>query len=152
MNETNDFPTLPSRPERPDEAALHGWFAEQRLKSIDNLETAARQIITLCTTLLGLLLGLMALAAPNLPAHMGWSGVQWLSGLGVVALLVALLCGLSVVVPWRTAVNLQAPGELQATWEQLLARKSQGLRLAILFFAGAVVCLTAVILIALYLL
>jgi hypothetical protein len=150
MNETDDFPTLPTRPERPEEAVLHGWFAEQRLKSADNLETAARQIITLCTTLLGLLLGLMALAGVHTPAYMHWSGVRWLSGAGVILLLVALLAGLSVVLPWQTAVNLSDPNDMAQTWARLLAQKSQGLWLALITFALAMFCLALIILIALW--
>ena len=149
MSETETYPTLISDKEAPEEAALAQWFADQRTKSVDNLEAAARQIITLCTTLLGVLLGLMSLTKDNLPPYMHWSGVQWLSGLGVVGLFVALACALYVVLPRHNPVTLNDPDSLQTVFQSILERKHVGLRWAIISFAGAMLCLVLVLVISL---
>jgi hypothetical protein len=151
-NEADNIPTLTTRAESQQQAALYAWFAEQATKSVDNLEQAARQIITLCTTLLGLLLGLLALAEDPLPAHMHWSGVQWLGGLGVAALLLALGGALYAIIPRRIPVNLNDPKDLQNEFDALLARKSRGLQVAVAGFGSAMFCLGAVVAAALALL
>jgi hypothetical protein len=158
MNEPEPAPTLSVEPETVsvepetgEEAALYAWFAEQRLKSPDNLEAAARQIITLCSTLLGLLLGLLALTDSPLPAHIRWSGVQWLGGLGAAALALALAAALTVILPRPLTAAHNDPDELQAAFASLLARKSRGVWWAALFFGVGMVCLTAVTIIALIL-
>ncbi len=146
---SNAYPTLPTERETPQQAALAEWFAQQHVQSAANLETAARQIITLCTTLLGVLLGLMALTEDTLPAYMQWSGIQWLSGLGVVGLFAALGCGLYVVIPRPNMVTINDPDNMGAEFTALLARKSRGLLLAVILFGAAMFCLVCVIIISL---
>jgi hypothetical protein len=148
-NEADNIPTLPTRAESPQQAALYAWFAEQRTKSVDNLEQAARQIITLCTTLLGLLLGLLALTEDPLPTHIHWSGVQWLGGAGVVALLVALGGALYAILPRRIPVNLNDPKDLQNEFDALLARKSLGLQVAVVGFGAGMAFLGIIVVVAL---
>lgn len=151
MIETDIYPTVPTNKESPEEAALAQWFAEQRTKSVDNLEAAARQIITLCTTLLGILLGLMTLTKETLPEYMQWSGVQWLSGLGVIGLFAALAGGLYVVLPRENPATLNDPDSLQTAFKAILERKHLGLRSAILLFGGGMFCLMLVVVISLFL-
>jgi hypothetical protein len=148
-SEPNPYPTLPTEPADAGQTALAAWFAEQRLKSADNLETAARQIITLSTTLLGLLLGLMALSEKTLPVYMQWSGVQWVSGLGVVGLFAALACALWVVTPRPAPATLNDPDNLEEAFAALLAHKNRWLRRAIVLFAAGMLCLTLVVVISL---
>lgn len=142
------YPSLPTEQETAAEAALYAWFTEQQLKSADNLEAAARQIITLCTTLLGLLLGLLALAEDPLPSHMRWSGVQGLGVAGVVALLLALAAALTVVLPRPLTFIKNDPDALQAAFAGLLARKNQRLTWAVWLFAAGMFCLGAIVVIA----
>jgi len=149
MSEPDVYPSFPTEPETAEEAALYAWFTEQRIKSVDNLEGAARQIITLCTTLLGLLLGLLALTEDPLPAHLNWSGVQWLGGLGVAALLLALGGALWAVMPWRIEANLIDPEDLQAKFETLLARKRLGLQVAVVCFGAGMLFLGAIVVVTL---
>jgi len=149
MSEPDAYPSFPTEPETAEEAALYAWFTEQRVKSVDNLEGAARQIITLCTTLLGLLLGLLALTEDPLPAHIHWSGVQWLGGLGVAALLVALGGALYAILPQRIPVNLNDPRDLQNEFDALLARKSRGLQVAAVGFGAGMVFLGIIVVVAL---
>ena len=51
------------------QAKLDAWFAGQVLKSPDNLESTARQIITLVTALLGVLFTVLAVAKDPLPCY-----------------------------------------------------------------------------------
>ncbi|MCP4356526.1 MAG: hypothetical protein GY796_00715 [Chloroflexi bacterium] len=148
-SESNAYPTLPTEPADPGQTALAKWFAEQRVQSVDNLETAARQIATLCTTLLGLLLGLMALSNETLPKYMHWSGGQWLGGLGVTALFAALTCALWVVMPRATPATLNDPDSLEVAFTVMLARKNAWLRRAILLFAAGMFCLSLLVVISL---
>lgn len=143
------YPSLPTEKELVWQTALARWFAEQHLKSVDHLEAAARQMITLCTALLGTLLGVMALSAETLPGYMRWSGIQWLSGLGVVGLFAALACALYAVLPRPWPVNLNDPASLQAAFDKLLARKHWGVWLAGFIFAGAMLCLMLVVVLSL---
>ncbi|MCI0581119.1 MAG: hypothetical protein L0332_32825 [Chloroflexi bacterium] len=149
MIESDVYPSLPTEKESASQTALARWFAEQHIKSVDNLEKAARQIITLCTALLGTLLGLMALTEETLPRHMQWSGIQWISGVGVVGLFAALACALYVVMPRPNPVSLNDPGSLQTAFAMLLARKQLGLRLAIIIFAIALLCFMLVVVVSL---
>lgn len=149
MIESDIYPTLPTEKEPAAQTALANWFAEQHIHSIDNLETAARQIITLCTALLGALLGLMALTETPLPQHMQWSGVQWISGAGVVCLFAALACALYVVIPRRHPVNLNDPQNLQNTFETLLRRKQRWLWAAIITFGVAMFCFALIVVVSL---
>lgn len=149
MIESDVYPTLPTEKESASQTALANWFAGQHLKSVDNLEMAARQIITLCTALLGTLLGLMALTEETLPKHMQWSGIQWISGVGVVCLFIALACALYVVIPQRNPVALNDPESLQTAFTTLLARKHFWLWLAIIIFAVAMACLMLVVVVSL---
>ena len=77
----------PGTPETPRELALGQWWAEQELKSPANLEAAARQIITLVTSLLGLLLAILAVAEDPLPAYLASGGLRLAGGLAILALL-----------------------------------------------------------------
>jgi hypothetical protein len=145
MIESDVYPTLQTEKEPASQTALVKWFAEQRLKSMDNIEAAARQIITLCTALLGSLLGLMALSEETLPRHMQWSGIQWISGIGVVCLFIALACGLYVILPSRKPVNLNDPDALEAAFDRLVFQKNVGLQLSTIIFGIAMLCLMLVV-------
>jgi len=144
------YPTLPTAKPSAQEDALARWFATQRTQSIDNLEGAARQIITLCTTLLTVLLGLAALTAETLPSYMSAALIRWLSMVGVLALFVALGSALLVVLPGATWVKLNDPADLAAAYDKLLAYKNTGLTIAVVVFGTAMLCLTGVILGALW--
>jgi len=144
------YPTLPTTKPTAQEDALAQWFAKQHTQSIDNLEGAARQIITLCTTLLTVLLGLAALTADALPTYMNATVIRWLIMVGVLALFSALGSALIVVFPGATRVTLNDPKDLAAAYDKLLAFKNTGLSIAIVAFGIAMFCLTIVILGALW--
>ncbi len=133
----------------PQEERLAAWFAEQHLKSPDHLEAAARQLIGLVTALLGLLLGVLAVAKHPLPAYLASPWVKGLGAAGVVLLLAALLAGLAVLWPRQMAVLAHDLTAQRRAFEALLARKNRALRVALVGFALGVVALAAVLVLAL---
>jgi hypothetical protein len=152
MPSESDVYKPPQRPETDAEAALHAWWTDQRTKSVDNLEAAARQMITLGSALLTALLGLMALSNATLPAHMTWSGIQWLSGLGIVGLFAALAFALVVVYPRPNPVTRNDPAAEKQAFEGLLQRKSRWLSAALWAFGVGMACIVVIVLISLALL
>jgi hypothetical protein len=137
------------REETPEEAALRDWFDQQALAAPDNLEAAARLIITLVTTLIGLLLGVLAVAGEPLPGYFQYPSVRWLSVAAVGLLLIALAAALVVVFPFRQAVDRQRPSAQQVAFQQLLGRKSAALRVAAVCFGLGLLALGSVLVIAL---
>ena len=148
--EPDPTPTLETEAPSATDDALYAWFAEQQTKSVDNIEQAARQIIALCGTLLTVLLGLVALTSANPPGYLQWWVIQWLSLGGVVGLFLALASALTVVIPNVTTVTLNEPDKLTDAWRELLTAKSIGLTIAVLVFGVAMLCITGVIVGALW--
>jgi hypothetical protein len=137
------------REETPEEAALRDWFDEQALAAPDNLEAAARLIITLVTTLIGLLLGVLAVAGEPLPGYFNYPSVRWLGVAAVGLLLIALAAALVVVFPFRQAVDRNRPSEQRDAFQRILERKSAALRIAAFCFGLGLLALGAVLVIAL---
>lgn len=140
---------LPTRRETEAEATLHAWWTEQRARSVDNLEAAARQIVTLSSALLTTLLSLLALSNATLPVYMTWTGIQWLGGGGVVGLCVALGCALATIYPRPQRVMVNDPAAERQAFEALLQRKSRRLAAALWSFGAALACLGAVVVVTL---
>ncbi|NPA92659.1 MAG: hypothetical protein GXO56_03160 [Chloroflexi bacterium] len=137
------------RPPRADEDALAGWFEAQRLKSPDTLEAAARQIVSLVTTLLGLLWAVLALGNDQTPAYVGQPLVGWL-GVGVVVLLLAALaCALAVLYPRRFEVPLHNVAAQRAAFEALMRHKATWLARAWWCFYCGVALLGVIVILAL---
>lgn len=123
--------------ESPEEEAVRKWLAEQRLKSVDNLEAAARQIITLVTALLGILFGILAIAKEPLPVYLQWPLLRYLGIVSVVGLCLALACALLVVLPFAYRHYPHRPDKQRAAFTDLLNRKGFWLTGAgALFFVG----------------
>ncbi|MCS6911050.1 MAG: hypothetical protein NZM11_10885 [Anaerolineales bacterium] len=137
------------RPETPEEARLRQWWAEQAVTAPDNLEAAARQIIGLVSGLLGVLFGVLTLAAEPLPVYLQRDDVKFAGVAAIVLLLLALLAGLAVVFPQSVAVPRARPDEQAAQFAALLGRKSGALGLAAVCFGLGVVALGAALIIAL---
>lgn len=145
----NDVYEPPQRPETEAESALHGWWAEQRTKSVDNLEAAARQIITLCSALLTVLLGLMALSEATLPKHMTWSGIQWLSAIGIIGLFAALAFALFVIYPRSNLVTHNDPSAEKQAFNDLLLHKNRWLSRSLWAFGIGMACIVLIVVISL---
>jgi hypothetical protein len=138
------------REETPVEQATREWFEKQSLASPDSLNEAARQIITVVTTLLGILLGILALASHPLPTYLRLPVIRGL-GIGVVVLLLlSLAVALIVTHPLRWQVNPNRPVEQIRTFQRILRIKSIGLGIAATLFWLGLVGLGSVIIIAIY--
>lgn len=133
------------RAETTAEKELREWFEKQELASVDNLEGAAKLIITLVTTLQGLLLGVLAVAEDPLPDYFNYPLVRYLGAGSVALLLLALVAALAVVLPFRSGAFHSRPDKQRAAFEQLLRRKSVSLTAAVVAFALGVVALGMVL-------
>ncbi len=136
------------RPPTPEEERLLAWFAEQELRSPDHLEAAARQVVGLVTGMVGLLLGVVAVAQNPLPTYLAWPPLRWLAAAGIVFLLLALVAGLIVLWPRRVEVSPHNLTEQRTTLETILRRKARALSLAMGLFGLGVATLGAVLVLA----
>jgi hypothetical protein len=82
------------RRETPPEEALRLWFDEQEKKSLDNLEAGARQIITLVTTIYGLLFGALAFGSEKMEASLHYRPVLVPGTVAILAMLGAVIISL----------------------------------------------------------
>lgn len=137
------------RPETPEEARLREWWARQAVAAPDNLEAAARQIIGLVSGLLGVLFGVLALAANPLPVYLQRDDVRVAGVAAIALLLAALLAGLAVIFPQSAIAPRARPDEQAGQFAALLGRKSSALGLAAVCFGLGVVALGAALIIAL---
>jgi hypothetical protein len=106
-------------------------------------------LVGLITGLLGVLFGVLTVAAEKLPAYLNLPGVR---GTGVAAVafwLGSLLCGLVVVLPFRWQVQPGHPQTEHATFEAILGRKAGWLLAAVIGFALGVIALAIVLIVAL---
>ncbi len=138
------------RPLTPEEERWDEWFATQELRSPDNLEAVARQLLGLITGLLGLLLAVLALSESPLPAYLDHPVVPWLGGLGIVFMLVALLFAMGVLWPRRLIVSPHKLQEEKAAFWAMVERKAQLLRIALGAFVWGVLLLGALLVLALF--
>jgi hypothetical protein len=128
------------RRETPPEEALRLWFDEQEKKSLDNLEAGARQIITLVTTIYGLLFGALAFGSEKMEASLHYRPVLVPGTVAILAMLGAVIAALAVVLPiFAYTYNPHQPATQQAAYQTMLKVKSWGLRLAVLGFGVGLV-------------
>lgn len=135
-------------PESPESAALGAWWQEQWLKSIDQMEATARELIALASALIGLLVGLMALTENPLPTYMKSLPLRGLMVVGVLCLLVALGCGLAVLWPRRWVDAPHRPDIQQANWQKLVQQKQVWLMGSGAAFGLGLFCLGAAVMVA----
>lgn len=103
-------------------------------KSLESLESAAKQIITLVTSLLGLFLGILAFKDD--PAYLAHWDVKLLGGAALLAFLVTLSFALAVVLPREHRVS--DLNSMRIALTSMLGRKRDNLRAAMLLFGSAV--------------
>ncbi len=140
---------LSIREETSEEKKLREWFETQALESPKNLEEAARLLIGLVTGLLGALFGVLTVSAETLPAYLSLSAVKWCGILAVVLWLLSLLCALVVVTPHRWQSDAGKPESQSEMFKAMLGHKSRWLRDSVTLFAGGVIALGIVLVIAL---
>jgi len=137
------------RVENDDEKRVREWFDTQRFESVKNLEDAARLLIGLVTGLLGALFGVLTVSADTLPAYLSFPVVKGFGVLAVALWLLSLLCGLVVVMPRKWQADAGKPEAQNEVFRGMLAFKSRWLRDSVFLFAGAVISLGVVLVIAL---
>ena len=140
---------LSIREETSEEKKLREWFETQALESPKNLEDAARLLIGLVTGLLGALFGVLTVSAETLPAYLSLPVVKWCGILAVVLWLLSLLFALVVVTPRRWQSDAGKPETQSEVFKAMLSHKSRWLKDAVMLFAGGVIALGIVLVIAL---
>lgn len=131
-----------SAPLSPEDERLDKFFDEMEQGSLKTLEDAARQIITLSTTLLGAFFGLLAFK--DAPSYLGFVEIKVIGTLALISFMVALYFALQAVSPKRyifSHANLTAKRKIL---EEMLAHKHGIVNRASWIFAfGAFLMLVA---------
>lgn len=110
-----------SAPLSPEDERLDKLFDEMETGSLKTLEDAARQIITLSTTLLGAFFGLMAFK--DAPTYLKFFEIKAIGTLALISFMAALYFALQAVSPKRytfSHANLTAKRKIL---EDMLAHK-----------------------------
>lgn len=144
-----NIPTTAGRPETPAEKDLSEWFAKQTLASLDNIETAARTILSLVTALIGALFGVLTVASKDLPAYLDNPLTRWLGVISVVALLLTIVGALGVLLPFHATVASHRLDQQKQAFQSILNRKSRWLKATVITFGIGVDTLGLVLIIAL---
>ena len=137
--------SVKSRPLTDREQDILAWFEKQESESIANLEAGARQIITLITGFLGLLLGIISLGTDNLAAILTQAWLVWGSVATIVLLVLALGSALSVVLPRGYHYREARLDDMRRVYEQISGLKASWLRLATIFFGLGLTVLAVMI-------
>lgn len=125
---------------------LIALFDKLEAGSLDTLEAAARQIITLVTGLQGLIFGVLAFK--DSPSYLSLDSVKVLGALALGLLLAALFFALEVVIPRR--YRPQDLSDMRRMLQEMLERKRAGLGRAIWAFGCGALFLLAVTLVILF--
>lgn len=107
---------------------LDKLFDEMEQGSLKTLEDAARQIITLSTTLLGAFFGLLAFK--DAPTYLGFVEVKWIGAGALLAFFAALFYALQAVSPRKYQFSRANLTEKRNILEQMLERKRSALNTA----------------------
>lgn len=107
---------------------LDKFFDEMEQGSLKTLEDAARQIITLSTTLLGAFFGLLAFK--DAPTYLGFVEVKWIGAGALLGFFAALFYALQAVSPRRYQFSRANLTEKRKILEQMLERKRSALNTA----------------------
>ncbi len=131
-----------SAPLSPEDERLDKLFDEMETGSLKTLEDAARQIITLSTTLLGAFFGLLAFK--DAPSYLGYMEVKIIGTLALTSFMAALYFSLQAVSPKRytfSHANLTAKRKIL---EEMLVHKHEMVnRASWIFGLGAFLMLAA---------
>ena len=107
---------------------LHEFFQNVQKDSLKTLEEAARQMIGLSTTLLGLYFGVLAFQ--DVPGFWGETGIKLLGAFSAGAFLAGLFFALDVIMPREIAIPTADLTRMRALLEKLYKRKSRSLQWA----------------------
>lgn len=107
---------------------LEKLFDDMEQGSLKTLEDAARQLITLSTTLLGAFFGLLALK--DAPAYLGFFEVKAMGALALSAFLMALTFALQAVSPKRYDYPRASLTRKREILEEMLSTKHEAVNKA----------------------
>ena len=96
-NQINDEIVVASSNLTESDERLEKLFDEMESGSLETLESAARQIITLSTALLGAFFGLLAFK--DAPSYLGFVEIKIVGGLALTAFLISLVLALRAISP-----------------------------------------------------
>lgn len=126
----------------PEDERLDKLFDEMETGSLKTLEDAARQIITLSTTLLGAFFGLLALK--DAPAYLGYFEIKIISALALISFLSSLFFSLQAVSPRKYKYPRASLTKKRQILEEMLESKTQSVNMAAWIFGfGAFLMLVA---------
>jgi hypothetical protein len=125
MNIEVDADLVESLPLNQSDEELQAFFESLERESLKTLEDAARQIIALVTTLLGIFFGVLAFK--DNPAFLASPLVRILGVFSLWGLIVALFCALDVVMPRLMNVPESNLTEMRNVLRALFQRKSRSL-------------------------
>jgi hypothetical protein len=139
-NENEIF--VESAPLSPEDERLDKLFDEMETGSLKTLEDAARQIITLSTTLLGAFFGLMAFK--DAPTYLGFFEIKVIGTLALTCFMAALYFALQAVSPKRYTFSHANLTEKRKILDEMLSRKHKIVnRASWIFGFGAFLMLVA---------
>lgn len=131
-----------SSPLSAEDERLNKLFDEMETGSLKTLEDAARQIITLSTTLLGAFFGLMAFK--DAPAYLGFLEIKTIGALALIAFLSALCFALQAISPKRYNFPRASLTAKRKTLDEMLTHKHNAVnRASWIFGFGAFLMLAA---------
>jgi hypothetical protein len=124
------------------------YFKSLERNSLDAIDGAARQIVSLVTTLLGLFFGILAFK--DNPSYLALEAVKLTGALSAVLFIVALFFALDVVMPRSFDVPSADLAAMQKLLLDLFNQKSRSLLWAQIAFGIGTLCLLAVIILLLF--
>ncbi len=131
-----------SAPLSPEDERLDKLFDEMETGSLKTLEDAARQIITLSTTLLGAFFGLMAFK--DAPTYLKFFEIKAIGTLALISFMAALYFALQAVSPKRYTFSHANLTVKRKILDEMLAHKHEMVnRASWIFGSGAFLMLVA---------
>lgn len=121
-----------STPLSPEDERLDKLYDEIEQSSLKTLEDAARQIITLSTTLLGAFFGLMAFK--DAPAFLGFFEIKLIGALALISFMAALYFALQAISPKRYEFPRASLTAKRKILEELLTNKHQIVKMSAWIF------------------
>lgn len=142
MAKSKDEIIVSSSPLSTQDERLEKLFDDMESSSLETLENAARQIITLSTALLGAFFGLLAFK--DAPAYLGFLEIKIIGTGALLAFLVSLFCALVAVSPKRYDFPRTSLTAKRTALHDMLKRKQSSVAWASwIFGVGALLMLAA---------
>lgn len=138
-------------PETAEQKAIRDWWIEQEVKSADLTDSVAKQIITLCTTLLGALTAILALTESTLPSYLSFFPIRLISAMSVFCLIVSLGIAVLVLTPKEYSARSAYPDEMRQSFQKIVQNKSRKLTWSLRLFGLGLFLLGLILIVAIFL-